>query len=96
MPYSIKDKIGFPPPAPPPKIIDFKTLVDIADSSSAFPVAYTFGGNAPTELTAEQVADYRQGGAKIGGASDSNSYGRMFVEDRPYYWNPNSPDWNGT
>ena len=87
MTFNIRDTIGFPPPVPPPRTVDFQSLVDAVDSSVTYPIAYSFGGNAPTELPVERLNNILP--------SDTTNYGRMFAEDRPYYWNPNSPDWNG-
>lgn len=98
MAYSIKDVIGFPPPVPSPRTIDWQSLVNMADDSVKYPVTYAFGGNAPTMIPVDELADAQLGpGHSMDTVQESNpnSYGRMFAEDRPYYWNPLSPDWNG-
>jgi hypothetical protein len=99
MAYSIKDVIGFPPPTRPPRTIDWQSLVNLADDSVKYPIAYAFGGNAPTMIAVDEINAVVTGpGHSMDLIRDSNpnSYGRMFAESRSYYWDPLSPDYNGS
>lgn len=69
---------GFPPSNPPPRVIDFASLCEFADGSRDVPVAYNFGGGAPTTIKAENVEiETLQAGGR-----------REFVEFDPYAWVP--------
>jgi hypothetical protein len=80
MTYNVRDDVGFPPPAPTPKVVDWQTLCDMVDGSKDYPVAYSFGGNAPTMISIGKGLPFA--------ISTPFGYARMFVELSPYYWNP--------
>lgn len=72
---------GFPPPAPAPRTISFKSLVEDADGTREVPVTYAFGGQAPTTVP---VSEGVQEAARPSMAA------RWFVEMDPYYWLDNT------
>lgn len=90
MAYSDRDA-AIAPPSPPSQEVDFQTLCDMVDGSQDVPVAYAFGGAAPTTVslgdgstTLEEVV-----------MSPLTGYRRMFVEFYPHGWNPASPTYTG-
>lgn len=87
MTYNIRDVTGFPPPTPGYREIDFAALVAMADGTQEVPVVYAFGGNAPTMISI--------GNGNPFAVPNTAGSARLFVEFEPYYWNPQSPDWNG-
>lgn len=87
MAFNQRDVNGFPPPNPGPRTIDFASLCAEADTSVEVPVAYAFGGNAPTMVSLGDGSPFE--------ISNPDGSARLFVEYEPYAWNPLSPDWNG-
>jgi hypothetical protein len=86
MTYNIRDVAGFPPPSRY-RQTTIKDIVDEVSPDKVVPVSYAFGGAAPDAII---LSD----GSQILAGSVNNAT-RLFVEYSPYYWNPDSPDWNG-
>lgn len=78
MAYNSNDVTGFPPAGGDSRRIDFDTLVRMADGTEDVPVAYAFGGAAPTAISI--------GNGKPFEVSANNVHARVFVEFDPYGW----------
>lgn len=85
------------PGAQPIKQIDIATLVEALDPSQEVPVVYSFGGGAPTSLSVNgrEVLNAELTGG-ISNVPSTGAAGRLFVEYRPYGWDPQSPEYSGS